>query len=133
MVKGLKIFIFFWMTLVLIASLKFAPEAAGFESTSKVLFFHVPMSWIASLAFLVSAIFIVLYLLNRIIKSDIWAFSSASLGFLFCILVTLTGLTCANLVWCSYWHWDSRWISIIILLLVFFSYFFLIISLSHFI
>ena len=123
MVKGLKIFIFFWMTLVLIASLKFAPEAAGFESTSKVLFFHVPMSWIASLAFLVSAIFSVQYLRNRNNKSDIWASASASLGFLFCILATVTGSIWAKLEWGSYWNWDPRETSIIILLLIYAAYF----------
>lgn len=123
MKNGLKIFTFVWMTLVLIAAIKYAPEAADFQSTSKVLFFHVPMSWIAVLAFLVSAISSVQYLRKRNIKSDVWASASASLGFLFCILATVTGSIWAKLEWGSYWNWDPRETSIIVLLLIYAAYF----------
>ena len=122
-IEGLKTFLFVWMTLVLIAAIKYAPEATNFQSTSKVLFLHVPMAWVAVLAFLVSAFFSVAYLRGKRIESDVWASSSAGLGFLFCILATVTGSIWAKLEWGSFWNWDPRESSIIVLLLIYAAYF----------
>lgn len=118
-----KIFVCCWMTLVLIAAIKYAPEASDFMSTSKVLFFHVPMAWISVLAFLVSAVSSILYLRKRTVHSDIWASSSAALGLLFCILATITGSIWAKMEWGSFWNWDPRESSIIVLLLIYAAYF----------
>jgi len=121
--SGLKIFVTIWMILVIIGSLYVAPEATGFSSTSRVIFYHVPVAWIAVLAFLVSALFSVLYLRKRNLDDDIWASSSASLGFLFCVLATVTGSFWAKMEWGSFWNWDPRETSILILLLIYAAYF----------
>lgn len=114
---------FVWMALVMIASLVVSPEATGFVSTSKVVFFHVPIAWNAVLAFLVSAIFSILYLRKKKIDYDIWASSSAGLGFLFSILATVTGSIWAKFEWGSFWNWDPRETSILVLLLIYAAYF----------
>lgn len=119
----MKIFVFVWMALVMIASLVVSPEATGFVSTSKVVFFHVPIAWNAVLAFLVSAIFSILYLRKKKIDYDIWASSSAGLGFLFSILATVTGSIWAKFEWGSFWNWDPRETSILVLLLIYAAYF----------
>lgn len=121
--KIFKIVVCCWMTVVMIASIKYAPEAADFTSTSKVLFFHVPMAWLSVLAFLVSAISSILYLRKRSVENDIWASSSAALGLLFCILTTVTGSIWAKMEWGSFWNWDPRESSIIVLLLIYAAYF----------
>ena len=48
---------------------------------------------------------------------------SAGLGFLFCILATVTGSIWAKFNWGSFWNWDPRETSIFVLLLVYGAYF----------
>jgi len=54
---------------------------------------------------------------------DIKAVSAASLGFMFCILATVTGSLWAKFSWGSFWNWDPRETSIFILLLIYGAYF----------
>ncbi|NOY78204.1 MAG: cytochrome c biogenesis protein CcsA [Calditrichaeota bacterium] len=119
----MKIFTFFWMVAVIIGSLYLAPEAAGFKSTSRVIFYHVPMSWVASLAFLVAAISGILYLRTKKLVYDIWAVSSVEIGFLFSILATITGSLWAKVEWGAFWNWDPRETSIVVLLMIYAAYF----------
>lgn len=107
----------------MIGSLYFSQEASGFVSTSRVIFYHVPVAWVAVLAFLVSAVFSILYLRSKNPDHDIWASSSAGLGFLFSILATVTGSMWAKMEWGSFWNWDPRETSILILLLIYAAYF----------
>jgi len=121
--ESMKIFTFFWMVAVIIGSLYLAPEAAGFKSTSRVIFYHVPMSWVASLAFLVAAISGILYLRTKKLVYDIWAVSSVEIGFLFSILATITGSLWAKVEWGAFWNWDPRETSIVVLLMIYAAYF----------
>lgn len=111
------------MFFVLYASLFIAPEAGGFLSTSRIIFYHVPMAWVAVLAFLVSAINSILYLKTKNLKYDINSVSSAQLGFIFSIVATVTGSIWAKMEWHSFWNWDPRETSILILLLIYAAYF----------
>ncbi|MFZ0390614.1 MAG: cytochrome c biogenesis protein CcsA [Calditrichia bacterium] len=119
----LKIALVLFMTLVIYGSLYIAPEAQNFLSTSRVIFYHVPMAWVAVLAFLVSAIFSVLYLMNKNLDHDTTAVSSAQLGFVFSIAATVTGSIWAKAEWGSFWNWDPRETSILVLLLIYAAYF----------
>ena len=113
-----------WMTIIIIASFLYAEAAKGFPGeTSRILFFHVPQAWIATLSFLISMIASVLYLSKRKVKADHTAQSAAELGFLFCILATITGSIFARATWGSFWNWDPRQTSIVILLMIYGAYF----------
>ncbi len=49
---------------------------------------------------------------------------SAELGFLFCIIATVSGSIFAKATWGgSYWNWDPRETSIFVLLLIYGAYF----------
>lgn len=96
---------------------------AGLEDKIRILNFHVPMSWISVLAFLVSMVYSVMYLRKKNYEHDIIASSSASLGLLFTILATLTGMLWAKFNWGSFWNWDPRESSILILMLIYSAYF----------
>ncbi len=120
---SLKIATVLIMFFVLYGSLFVAPEAGGFLSTSRIIFYHVPMAWVAVLAFLVSAVNSILYLKNKNMKYDINSVSSAQLGFIFSIVATVTGSIWAKMEWHSFWNWDPRETSILILLLIYAAYF----------
>lgn len=85
--------------------------------------FHVPMAWIAVLAFFLSMLYSIFYLRTKNFENDIIASSSAFWGVIFCILATISGMIWAKINWGAYWNWDPRQTSIFILLLIYFAYF----------
>ena len=89
----------------------------------RILVFHVPMSWVATLAFLVSTYHSIRVLRNGGPEHDRRAAASAELGLTFGILATITGAVWAKFEWGSYWNWDPRETSILILLLIYGAYF----------
>ena len=62
---------------------------------------------------------------------ELKSIASAELGFLFCILATVTGAIWAKFNWGSFWNWDPRQTSIFILLMIYSAYFVLRSSISE--
>jgi len=119
-----KILLAIWMAVIIVAAFFFTEAATGFPGqTSRILFFHVPQAWVATLSFLLSMIGSAVYLAKRNVKADFLALSAAELGFLFCILATVTGSIFAKATWGSFWNWDPRETSIVILLMIYGAYF----------
>ena len=120
----IKVLLIIWMALIIVASFFYSGAAAGFPGqTSRIMFFHVPQAIIATISFLVSMIGSVLYLSKRRINADHLALSAAEIGLLLSILATITGSIFAKPTWNSYWHWDPRETSIVILLMIYGAYF----------
>jgi heme exporter protein C len=120
----LKIIIFISITIVLIGTtIVPIPFIPGLGDKARIIYLHVPMSWVAVLAFLISMINSVKYLKRKEIIYDIRAFSAAEIGFLFSILATVTGSLWAKFNWGSFWNWDPRQTSIFILLMIYGAYF----------
>ncbi len=99
------------------------PDIPALGDKARVLYFHVPMSWISVLAFFMSMWYSIRYLKTRDADYDLKSYSSAQLGFLFCILATATGSLWAKFNWGSFWNWDPRQTSIFILLMIYGAYF----------
>jgi heme exporter protein C len=130
----LKIVLGIWLAAVICAGLLFPivptphawnefPVIPGLEEKARILFFHVPMSWITVVAFLTSMVFGIRYLRTKNFDDDLKSVASAGLGLLFCILATVTGSIWAKFNWGSFWNWDPRETSIIVLLLIYGAYF----------
>ncbi len=98
------------------------PAASFVGESSRIVFFHVPQAWVSTLAFFVAAWYSWRYLRKRRIEDDEAASAAARLGFLFCVLATVTGSIFARVMWNSYWNWDPRETSIVLLLLVYGAY-----------
>ncbi|MCB2204975.1 cytochrome c biogenesis protein [bacterium] len=99
------------------------PFIPGLEERAKIILFHVPMSWMTVVAFLVSMWYGIRYLRKKDMEDDFRSAMSAGLGLLFCILATTTGSLWAKFNWGSFWNWDPRETSIFVLLLVYGAYF----------
>jgi heme exporter protein C len=109
---------------VIWAAFFWAPAAAGFVGqSSRIVFFHVPTAWVATLAFLGSCVASIRYLKTRQATDDIRAQAASALGLTFAILATVTGSIFARIMWGSYWNWDPRETSITFLLLIYAAYF----------
>ncbi|MBU1298927.1 MAG: cytochrome c biogenesis protein [Bacteroidetes bacterium] len=99
------------------------PVVPGLEEKARIIFFHVPTAWVAVIAFLSSFFYGILYLSKRRIDYDIKSVSAAGLGFMFCILATVTGAIWAKFSWGAFWNWDPSQTSIFVLLLIYGAYF----------
>ena len=112
-----------WMFAVVAAMFLWVPAQQGLGNTGRIIIMHVPSAWLSVLAFGVAAIYSVLYLLRRRPEDDDRAVAAVEQGFLFSILATVTGSIFAKVVWGSFWNWDPRESSILILLLIYGAYF----------
>jgi len=119
-----KIIVFLFISIVLVGTFAAPiPVIPGLYDKARIIYLHVPMSWIAVLSFLLSMINSVQYLRKRDVVYDLKAYSTAEVGFIFTILATVTGSLWAKFNWGSYWNWDPRETSIFILLLIYGAYF----------
>ncbi len=118
-----KFLLFIWMSVVIWGAFIYTPTAKALGETTRILYFHVPCSWVATLSFLIAAVSGALFLLKNDLKYDLWAENSAHLGLFFTALATITGSIWAKVIWHSFWNWDPRETSIFILLLIYAAYF----------
>jgi heme exporter protein C len=122
--KYYKFVVLISITLVLIGTFIVPiPTIPGLYDKARIIYLHVPLSWIAFLSFFLSMINSVQYLRKKDLVYDIRSQSAAEVGFLFTILATITGSLWAKFNWGSYWNWDPRETSIFILLLIYGAYF----------
>lgn len=118
-----QIILFLMMAWVIVAAFIFPAPQQVIGDASRIFYFHVPQAWVAVLAFTISMIMSVRYLRRGDLADDNRARVSAELGFLFCLLATITGSIFARVTWQSYWNWDPRQTSIFVLLLIYGAYF----------
>jgi len=115
-----------WMTLVVIASFLYIPAIPGFGATgetARLIVYHVPVAWVAVLAYFMAMVNGVGYLRTSDLGHDRRAQAHAELGTSFCILATLSGAIWSRAAWGAFWNWDPRQTSITILLMVYAAYF----------
>ena len=118
-----KLVVTIWMVAVTAAMFLWVPAQQGLGNTGRIIIMHVPTAWLSVLAFGVAAIYSGLYLRRRRPEDDDRAVAAVEQGFLFSILATATGSIFAKVVWGSFWNWDPRETSILILLLIYGAYF----------
>ncbi|MFQ5870105.1 MAG: cytochrome c biogenesis protein [Candidatus Zixiibacteriota bacterium] len=117
-----KFFLLLLMSAVIIAVWVMEPPQNQLGEVSRLFYFHIPAAWVTVLAYFVAMRQSVLYLRRKELLYDLKASSAAELGTLFCILATITGSIFAKMTWGSFWNWDPRQTSILILLLIYGAY-----------
>ncbi len=121
--QAAKLFLGLWIAGVVVAMFLVVPQYVGLGDAGRIIIMHVPTAWVTSVAFTVSAVYSALYLWRRTPAHDASAVAAAEVGFIFCILATITGAIFAQLVWGVFWNWDPRETSILVLLLIYAAYF----------
>jgi heme exporter protein C len=122
--KVIPYLVFIIITAVLIATFAVPiPYIPALGDKARIIYLHVPMSWVAVVAFMVSMVNSASYLKKRFWLYDVKAAVSAEIGFLFAILATITGSLWAKFNWGSFWNWDPRETSIFMLFLIYGAYF----------
>ena len=91
-------------------------------TTVTLMFIHVPADVVAELAYCVIAACSFLSLVWRHPLSDTAARAAAPFGALFTVLGIITGALWGKPMWGTYWAWDPRLTSFLLLLFLYFGY-----------
>jgi len=116
-----------WTTLVGLAltaalALFVVPPDAEQGDVQRLMYVHVPAAWLAFLSFGVVFVASVAYLRTGRIRWDRVAVSSAEIGVLFCVLTLALGSLWGRPVWGTWWTWDPRLTTTVVLLLIYVGY-----------
>ena len=124
--KILKFLLLPYLAAVIAGAFLWPAPAEGFiGESSRIVFFHVPCAWTSSLAFLVAAAYSLAYLARRNPWHDDIAAAAVRIGLLFGVLTLITGSLFANIMWGSWWNWDPRESSYLLLVFLYAAYVFL--------
>lgn len=88
----------------------------------KIMFVHVPAAWMGMFVYGVMAAASLTGLVFRHPLADVAAKAAAPLGAAFTALALLTGSLWGKPMWGTYWVWDARLTSELILLFLYFGY-----------
>jgi heme exporter protein C len=83
--------------------------------TVKIMFIHVPSAWLAMMAYGLVAISSFGLLVFRHPLADVSAKAAAPIGAAFTLLALVTGSLWGKPTWGTYWQWDARMTSVLIL------------------
>ena len=100
----------------------YAPREAVMGIVQKIFYFHLASALVAFLAFFVVFISGIGYLWKKERRFDILGQSSAEIGVLFCTLVLLTGSIWGKPIWGTWWTWDPRLSTTLVLWLMYIAY-----------
>jgi heme exporter protein C len=100
----------------------YAPVEARMGVVQKIFYFHVASAWVGFAALLITFICSIIFLAKRSQKADDLAEASAEIGFVFCLIVCLTGPIWAKPTWGAWWTWDPRLSTTLILMFIYAAY-----------
>ena len=100
----------------------YAPLDAVQGEPQRIFYFHVPMAWLGMLGFGVVAAAGIGYLITKDERWDWAARASAELGAIFITLALVTGSIWGETIWGTWWTWDARLTTTLILWFIYISY-----------
>lgn len=114
-VKWLAVIASVLLTTGAVWGLVFAPADYLQKDSYRIIFVHVPTASLAMSIYLAMAVLGVIFLVWKIKTANIIAQALAPIGFIMCVLALLTGSIWAKPTWGTYWVWDARLTSMLIL------------------
>jgi len=88
----------------------------------KIFYFHVASAWNAFFAFFIVFVFSLLYLFTKKRKYDLIAGVSGEIGVIFTAIVLTTGPIWARSAWNTWWTWEPRLTTTLILFFLYIGY-----------
>ena len=103
----------------LVWGLAIAPADYQQGNSYRIIFIHVPAASLAMGGYLLLAICGAISLIWRVKTAEMVAKAAAPVGALFCLLALITGSLWGKPTWGTYWVWDARLTSMLILLFLY--------------
>jgi len=110
---------FFLLIVGLVWGLMFAPPDYQMGDNYRIIYIHVPTAVGAMGIYLMMATMAAMHMIWKLKLADMVAKSCAPIGATFCALCLLTGSLWGRPTWGTYWIWDARLTSTLILLFIF--------------
>lgn len=110
------------MMLSIWAAFLYAPTDAVQGDVQRIMYFHVPMAWLAYLSFFVVFVASIIYLLRRDERWDWIARGSAEIGVVFTTLVLISGSIWGKAFWGTWWDGEPRLTTTLILWFIYVAY-----------
>jgi heme exporter protein C len=98
-----------WLALIV------SPQDYQQGETVRIMYVHVPSAWLAMAGYLLVAVSSFGFLVFRHPLADVSATAAAPLGAAFTFLALVTGAIWGKPTWGTYWYWDARLTSVLIL------------------
>ena len=98
----------------------------------KIMFIHVPTAWMSLMIFFSMGISSIIGLVFKSPTSFTISRALSPIGLIMSIVVLVTGSIWGNLTWGTYWVWDARLTSMLILAFIYLGHLFLLYSFEHF-
>jgi heme exporter protein C len=100
----------------------FTPDADKFGSTVKIIYLHVPSAFMAISAWLMMLVASLIWLVRRHHVSALTAKAAAPVGLVFTMIGLVTGAIWGQPMWGTWWAWDPRLTSFLILAFFYLGY-----------
>jgi heme exporter protein C len=116
-----------WLTVVTIGvfaiglyqALLVAPDDYQQGATVKIMFIHVPSAWLGMFCWALMSVAALGTLVWRHPLADVAAKAAAPIGAAFTFLCLVTGSLWGRPMWGTYWVWDARLTSVLVLFLMY--------------
>ena len=118
----LKIIFAFALVVGLILSLVFSPTDYLQKDSVRIMYVHVPSSWISLFIFLIIGISSFISLIFKVRVFSVYAKSLAPIGLVFSLISVVTGSLWGYPTWGTFWSWDGRLTSMFVLVLTYILY-----------
>jgi heme exporter protein C len=89
---------------------------------ARIVYFHVPIAWVAFLAFTVVFVASIAYLRTGNARWDHLGRASAEVGVVFTTLALITGAIWGYPIWGTWWSWDPKLTTTLILWFLYLAY-----------
>ncbi|MCG5499854.1 heme ABC transporter permease [Ectothiorhodospira sp. A-7Y] len=99
-----------------------APPDYQQGNSYRIMFIHVPTAWMSMFLYVLMAVYAAIGLIWRVKTAEVMAKAIAPTGALFTFLALWTGALWGKPTWGTYWVWDARLTSELILLFLYLGY-----------
>ncbi|GIK82606.1 MAG: heme ABC transporter permease [Pseudorhodoplanes sp.] len=96
-----------------------APEDYQQGATVRIMFIHVPAAWLSMFGWMIMTISSLGTLVWRHPLADVAAKAAAPVGAAFTLICLITGALWGRPMWGTYWVWDARLTSVLVLFLMY--------------
>lgn len=100
----------------------FAPSDYLQKDAFRIMYVHVPSAYMSILIYVIISFFSILYFFGGNVLFDFIADSSSKIGALFTFIALVTGSIWGKPMWGTWWVWDARLTSELILLFLYLGY-----------
>ena len=103
-------------------ALLFSPPDYQQGDSVRIMYVHVPAAYIGTLGYAALALFSAIFLIWKLPTAQMCAESIAPIGAVFTLLCLVTGSIWGKPMWGTWWVWDARLTSVLVLFFLYLGY-----------